>query len=176
MLKRFARQKGMFDHVQMKNTSKEYLLRLNQKLNNSLLSENWYMQYCLTGSYRKSLPDYLQEKNAAVLKNEIKATLSIVTDDMISYLKNAANDSFTKYNLSDIFDALSKAQHDTLWKELLRTARSGARIVYWDNLLHRQIPQQVAKQVHVESELAEKLYAKDRVFFYSAFHVLTVSK
>lgn len=175
MLEYFARQKRTFTYVQAKRGANNYLKRLEIKLSNVSLSSNYFMLYCLTGGYGQSVPPYLEEKNHKRYKETV-SSLSIVTNDVFSYLKLAPESSISKYNLSDIFEALSSEENDKLWEEIIRTSKRGAKIAYWDNLTHKPIPARFSSMVSAEKQLASELYTKDRVFFYSDFHILTILK
>lgn len=175
ILQHFARQKGTFKHVQEKRVADNYLKRLENNLNNVSLSSNYFMLYCLTGGYGQSVPPYLDQKNQSLYKKSV-STLSIVTNDVLSYLKSVPERSISKFNLSDIFESLSSEQNDVLWKEIIRTAKKGAVVAYWDNLMQRPIPSRFSSEVRTEKQLAAKLHAKDRVFFYSDFHVYIILK
>ena len=108
MLQHFARQKGSFTHVQARKVASDYLKRLEEKLNRVLLSSNYFMNYCLTGSYGQTLPPYLEEKNLTAYKKNL-TSLSIVTKDALAYLKSIPKSTISKYNLSDIFESLPSA-------------------------------------------------------------------
>jgi hypothetical protein len=51
---------------------------------------------------------------------------------------------------------------------LLEAARPGARLAYWNMLVPRRCPAELAGRVRALPEAAE-LLARDRAFFYSAF-------
>lgn len=176
VLKYFARQRGMFKYVKMKKVSNEYLKRLELNLNNIPITNNYFLHYCLTGRFNEALPVYLQKKNYRLLKKNKTLPLSIITNDVISYLKSMPANFYTKFNLSDIFEALSENETSLLWREIIRTSKSGAVIVYWDNLLPKPVPSNLSDIVKAERQLERKLSSKDRVFFYGDFHIYKVLK
>lgn len=175
MLQYFARQKGSFTHVQAKKVAGNYLDRLEMKLNNVLLSSNYFMNYCLTGSYGQTLPPYLEEKNLALYKRNL-TSLEIVTRNVVDYLKSLPESTVSKFNLSDIFESLSPSEIEKLWEEIIRTAKKGAVVVFWDNLMTKPLPSHVSGKIKAENQLASELFVKDKVFFYSDFHVYKISK
>ena len=175
VLKSFARQRGMFMHTEPGAIAKEYLKRLDRNFNAVMLKDNYFMHYCLTGKYGQSVPPYLDAKENLYLKENL-SRLSMVVNDLTDYLKSMPNDSFSKFNLSDVFEPLSLEQNDTLWKEIVRTAKNGARVVYWNNLVRRAFSQQLSVNIKDEAHLATQLHSTDRVFFYGNFHVNTILK
>ena len=175
VLKQFARQDGMFSHTAPGDIATQYVKRLERHLHTVPLMDNYFMHYCLTGMYGRSLPPYLREQGADVLK-KMFSRVSIVTDDLTNYLRSVPAESFSKYNLSDIFEALSLEQTEVLWEELIRTAKQGARIVYWNNLVPRAAPQRFSAHIQDETQQAQRLHLRDRVFFYGDFRVNTIIK
>ncbi len=175
VLKRFARQRGMFTHTEQGAIAQEYLKRLDKNFTSVPIKDNYFMHYCFTGNYGQSIPPYLEEGNIASLRENLPR-LSMIISDLTSYLKSMPDAYFSKFNLSDIFEALSPGQNDALWQEIVRTAKNGARIVYWNNLVPRTFPPGLAIQVKDEAELADRLHSKDKVFFYGSFHVNTILK
>lgn len=176
ILKYIARQAGMFKYAKMKIVSDEYLKRLESNIYNVPITNNYFLHYCLTGSFNKSLPLYLQDKNYKVLKKNKILNLSIVKSDILTHLKSTPENSYTKYSLSDILEALSDQDINEIWEEVIRTAKKGATVVYWDNLLQRPVPPQFSGIVKIEKQLQRKLSRKDRVFFYSRFYIYHVVK
>jgi len=175
VLKSFARQRGMFIHTEPGAIAKEYLKRLDRNFNTVPLKDNYFMHYCLTGNYGRSVPPYLEAKYNLSLKENL-SQLSMVVNDLTNYLKSMPNESFSKFNLSDVFEPLSLEQNDILWKEIVRTAKNGARVAYWNNLVTRAFSQQSSTNVKDEAELASRLHSMDRIFFYGNFHVNTILK
>ena len=122
------------------------------------------------------MPAYLQKKNYALLKKNKTSKLSIVSSNTLTYLKSVPDNSYTKYNLSDIFEALSDNETNMLWEEIIRTSKKDAVIVYWDNLLSNPVPARFSNIVKSEKQLERKLSSKDRVFFYGDFHIYKIIK
>jgi len=176
MLKRFARQNGMFTHSEGKTLADVYLKRLEKKLRSVLVKGNYYLHYSLTGRYGKDLPPYLQQDAYLFLKKNSESVLSINTSDLLSYLKTTPANTFSKFNLSDIFEALSVSENDVLWGEIIRTAKNDAVVAYWNNLVHRTYPAQLSDHINTNEKQVTELRAKDRVFFYGSFHVNTIIK
>ena len=176
ILRNFARQKGMFKYTKIKNVSKQYFDRFESNLINIPTINNIYLHYCLTGSFIHTLPDYLQKKNFEKLNKNQTTKIEIISKDIITYLKMTKDNSYTKFNLSDIFEALSDHECNLLWSEIIRTSKKGAIIVYWDNLIPRPIPEHLFNIVKEETKLQQQLFQKDRVFFYGSLHIYKVIK
>jgi S-adenosylmethionine-diacylglycerol 3-amino-3-carboxypropyl transferase len=176
LLKRFARQKGSFEYATPPDVGSIYFMRFEQNLKNILIKDNYFIRYCLTGSYNlSSLPLYLQEiSRTSFVDNNTK--LYILTSDMFKYLKSVPNNYFSKFNLSDIFETLSEQDNINLWLEIVRTAKNGAIVAYWNNLVSRTYPAGLSENIFDDKELAIKLNKIDKVPFYGDFHVNIISK
>ena len=176
MLKQFARQQGMFAYVGGISVGEEYLRRFEKNVINVPLSQNYFMRYCLTGAYGASLPPYLEERNHMFFKKENTASLSIVTENLFAYLTSVPDAYFSKFNLSDVFEAFSERENHNLWQEIVRTSKPGATVVYWNNLVSRSFPRELAGRIVNQCAAADELFKKDRVFFYGSFHINTINQ
>lgn len=176
ILNRFGRQKEMSSQTTITKVAHKYLERLEKNLNNVLLSQNYFMQYCLIGTYGKVPPLYIEEKNYKKIKSFPTSSLIIETTDALNYLKSKPANTFSKYNLSDIFETFPQDNYETLWSEIIRTSKKNAVVAYWNNLVTRPVPHQLKAKLKEEKKLSAKLSRKDRVFFYEGFHIYTVLK
>ncbi len=66
------------------------------------------------------------------------------------------------------FEYISPAATETLLAKLADAGRPGARLVYWNMLAPRRRPPSLAHRLRPLDELAAKLFAQDKAFFYSA--------
>ena len=56
-----------------------------------------------------------------------------------------------------------------MYETLLDAARPSARFAYWNMLVPRRCPEELASRVEALSHEAERLFRRDLAFFYSAF-------
>lgn len=174
-LKRFARQQGMFAH-QEGDVGAVYLRRFEAYIARAPVAGNYFLRYCLTGNYGATKPPYLEQKNFNALREALRVEPTIVTGNILEYLRSIPAESISKYYLSDLFEALSDEVNEALWEEIVRTARKGAVVAYWNNLVPRSFPASLVEHVRDERELAEALHKGDQVFFYGSFHVNVILK
>ena len=80
------------------------------------------MYYVLNGNYLKNYPYYLKKINFEKIKNSV-CNIEIVTEDIIKYLRQIKDNSFNKFNLSDVFEAMSRTESNIVFKEILRTGK-----------------------------------------------------
>lgn len=176
MLKRYARQRGMFTYAEGGTVADVYRKRLERHLTSVPVQGNFFLRYSLTGKYGDTLPPYLEERGYVGLRNAPESSLTITTSNLLNYLHSVPTNTFSKFNLSDIFEALSPSDNSALWEAIIRTAKNGAVVAYWNNLVERSYPAHLSSHIKTDDEQVAKLRAKDRVFFYDSFHVHTILK
>jgi S-adenosylmethionine-diacylglycerol 3-amino-3-carboxypropyl transferase len=78
---------------------------------------------------------------------------------------------FDAFNLSDIFEYISAQSYEELLRLLIRAAKPGARLAYWNMLVPRRRPESLAARLKPLTQLSDSLFMRDNAFFYSAFVV-----
>lgn len=73
------------------------------------------------------------------------------------------------FNLSDIFEYMSPAVHETAYRSVLDCARPSARIAYWNMMVPRGATASLADRITADRALGAKLRPIDKAFFYSDF-------
>ncbi len=129
---------------------------------------NPYLEYVLTGRFRRALPRYLRpERFDAVRDGLDRLTLFVgpVEEAAVAH----RGPGFDGFNLSDIFEYLDPATVRHIYATLLDAARPGARLAYWNMLAPRSCPPEHSERVSQLEEEARRLFEKDLAFFYSAF-------
>jgi S-adenosylmethionine-diacylglycerol 3-amino-3-carboxypropyl transferase len=176
LLGRLGRDPAFFEFVDVGDIGEFFLGRTAHVFADVPIADNFFIEYILTGrhSQRHGLPPYLEAANQAPLRDRL-GRLRIVRDSMERYLADPATPTFDGYNLSDCFEWMSESASEQLLRALLRTARPGARLCYWNLLVNRQRPAALARQLVPDEKLAAELHATDRAFFYRRFVVERVA-
>lgn len=173
LLRRLARQAGA---SKQSSAGESYLHRLEGLIYRNHLKTNFYINYALTGEYGETLPDYLYRESYNKLRNCDSPQCEFRNDDLLSFLKNTSDNSLTKYNLSDAFEFLSGEEVLEVWREIIRTAKTGAKVAYWCNQIEHLAPYEVEQSVDRDTNLEKELVAQDRLYFYRSFHIYTITK
>jgi hypothetical protein len=71
---------------------------------------------------------------------------------------------------------MSPAQYERTLAQLVRTAREGARVCYYNNLVPRSHPPSLDHVLQRKHELGRQLHWADRSFLYRDFIVETVER
>jgi S-adenosylmethionine-diacylglycerol 3-amino-3-carboxypropyl transferase len=174
LLKKYARQTGTF--AGRVNTNQSYLRKLERLIYRNHLKTNPYINYALTGEYGDSLPDYLSKENYAGLQKHNANKCEFRNEDLLRFLKSTFDNSLTKYNLSDAFEFLTIDDALEVWREIIRTAKNGAKVVYWCNQIEHTAPREIEQSVLPDIDLKKVLEDQDRLYFYRSFHIYTITK
>lgn len=129
---------------------------------------NPYVEYILTGSFKRALPLYLRsDVYPDVRRNLDRLTLFEGSVDEAAHAHRG--EGFDGFNLSDIFEYLDADTSAAVYGRLLETARPGARFAYWNMLVPRRLAPSFPDRVRPLEAEARALFARDLAFFYSAF-------
>jgi S-adenosylmethionine-diacylglycerol 3-amino-3-carboxypropyl transferase len=145
------------------------------------LSDNHFAWQAFGRAYdvmnRQAVPDYLRAENYETLQGRVgrvEARLASMTD----FLAGEAPGSIDKYVLLDAQDWMSRDQLNALWREIGRTARPGARIVYRTAgerpRLDTELSPALIADWRYEAEFSRSLLARDRSAIYGGVHVFSL--
>ncbi|MCX6045259.1 MAG: DUF3419 family protein [Chloroflexi bacterium] len=133
-------------------------------------SENPYLQWILLGHHGTALPYALRIENFDAIRTHLDC-LEWRCQSVEDYLLECAPNTIDRYNLSDIFEYMAPQRYQTVLEKLVRAGRKGGRLAYWNMLAPRHRPASMAAQLRSLNDLAQRLHAQDKAFFYSAFVV-----
>ncbi len=140
------------------------------------ISENYFAWQAFARCYRAEgpLPLYLTRKNFEA----IRARASRVKVEQRSFTDQLATEpdaSFDGYVLLDAQDWMTDAQLTALWREITRTARPGARVIFRTagvpTILPGRIPDDILCRWSYAHDWSRELGAKDRSSAYGGFHL-----
>lgn len=131
---------------------------------------NPYLQWILTGSHPRALPFALRPENFAAIRANLDR-LEWHEMPLETYLGRHGERRFDAFNLSDIFEYMSVENYERLLDRIVGSGRPGARLAYWNTLVDRRRPAHFAARLRSLDALARSLHARDKAFFYCAFHV-----
>ncbi|MEO6193083.1 MAG: DUF3419 family protein [Thermoanaerobaculia bacterium] len=129
---------------------------------------NPYMEYILTGNFRRALPLYLRPEVFPELKRNLDR-LTLFEGPIEEAALAHRGEGFDGFNLSDLFEYLDEPTSAAVYGRLLETARPGARFAYWNMLVPRRLAAAFPGRVRPLDAKARALFARDLAFFYSTF-------
>ncbi len=133
---------------------------------------NFYLRAFLTGDVGPLThgPVYLRPESFDALRASIDR-VTIVTDEIETLVNTLPAGTFSKLNLSDMFEYVSETAADRLFEALGTWVRPGGRIAYWNLLVPRTSPLSARDHLRPLRELSAELWRRDRSWFYRDFHI-----
>ena len=174
-MKRAGRSKIMFKHHNENKISNHYLEKTDNVLKSKNIFSNSYMYYVLNGNYSNHYPFYLEKKNFIKIKNN-NCNIDIITGNIIEYLKKIKDNSLNKFNLSDVFEAMSKKDSHIVFQEILRTGQNNSKIIFWNNLIKRDIPPNLKSNFIRDNEKEKELSVFEKFKYYEKFYIYKLKK
>ena len=189
---KLGRDKEFFRYAE-KNISEEMKERSRYALYELNPYENPYINYILTGNYRKDcLPYFLRKENFDKIRKNLHK-VEIFQSSVEEYL-DQIDFKIDKFNLSDIFEYMSVENYSKLMEKIYDNAENNALLAYWNLIVERNSEKLGYKETDSEimvtgketnvngekyermKELDKKLHEKDMTFFYTDFVVEKVIK
>lgn len=166
---RMGRDPEFFRYVEG-SVAARIMMRARYALTQLETHNNPYLKYVLTGGFNAAMPDWTHPGVLAGIRRHA-GRLTLFHGGIEAAAARYGAAGFDGYNLSDIFEYMDAGSSALLYGRLLEHARDGARLAYWNMLVPRGCPPRHADRATPLNDLAGRLFARDRAFFYSAFHV-----
>jgi len=123
---------------------------------------NPYMQWILLGRHSTALPLAWRKDSYETIRSRL---------DRIEIHHGPVDDTslgrFDGFNLSDVFEYMDVPEFEASYGRLLSMANPRARLVYWNMMAPRRVPDAHAERVMTLDSLEDDLKRKDKAFFYS---------
>ena len=142
------------------------------------LADNYFAWQAFGRRYappgRGNLPPYLAPENfAAIKKRAHRIDVRLVS--MTEHLRSLEARSADRFVLLDAQDWMSDDELTALWRQITRTARPGARVIFRTaaapSLLPGRIPSALLDQWEYAEETSQALHRRDRSAIYGGFHL-----
>ncbi len=121
-----------------------------------------------------SLPPYLQRENYELLRSRA-GTIEVMQANMTHYLEAQKSGSVDKVLLLDAQDWMTDEQLNDLWRQITRTARPGARVLFRTadepSLLPGRVSKSLLDQWDYREEESLDLTRQDRSSIYGGTHL-----
>jgi S-adenosylmethionine-diacylglycerol 3-amino-3-carboxypropyl transferase len=166
---RAGRDRQFFQYVQG-SVAARILARTRHALTTLDPARNPYVQWILTGRHTSALPLALRPEHFETIRDRLDR-LEWRCESLESYVSEVGAGSVDRFNLSDIFEYMSAESYHEVLRRLVRAARPGARLAYWNLLVPRSRPETMAAHLRALTNLATRLHEADQAFFYGAFVV-----
>jgi S-adenosylmethionine-diacylglycerol 3-amino-3-carboxypropyl transferase len=131
---------------------------------------NPYLQWIVLGRFATRLPHVWREENFEPIRRNLDR-LELRVESVESALRRAAGRSIDRFNLSDIFEYISEDATEGVFDDIVRSARPGARVAYWNMMVPRRRPERLARRLVTLEAESRRLHQAALAFFYGAFQV-----
>lgn len=120
------------------------------------------------------LPPYLSRANFDCVRSRADR-VTVLNRSFTEHLQSCADASVDRYVLLDAQDWMDDRQLNELWREITRTARPGARVIFRTaaeaSLLPGRLEEPTLRRWHYQADTSRALTARDRSAIYGGFHL-----
>ena len=142
------------------------------------LDDNYFAWQAFGRSYAANasgpLPPYLRREHFDEVRARV-GRVEVLNRSITEYLAGCADGSQDRYVLLDAQDWMTDSQLNALWREITRTARWGARVIFRTaaepSLLPGRVEDGLLSRWRYEQAHSQALTARDRSAIYGGFHL-----
>lgn len=142
------------------------------------LKQNYFAWQAFARRYDRagngSLPPYLEPQNFEAVRSRAHR-IDIRNISLTERLRGLPAAHLDRFVLLDAQDWMDDATLTELWREITRTARTGARVIFrtagQETILPGRIPDAILNHWHYEAEASEAFTRQDRSAIYGGFHL-----
>ncbi len=147
-----------------------FLDRARHALTEIPVQTNYFLRWMLTGNHGnlETAHPWLTTDGHGKL-NAAAERIRFVHAPLEEFL--GAGQKFSAFNYSNIFEYVPALHHAALLSRTADAAVPGARIAYWNLLVPRSCPPELAPRIERREAVAAALLAGDRAFVYGGFNV-----
>jgi S-adenosylmethionine-diacylglycerol 3-amino-3-carboxypropyl transferase len=157
--------------------SESFQKRAEHALTELPVQSNYFLSLYFFGKYKDNehLPDYLKPQHFPAIKKNIHR-IEAVTADSKFWLEKQPGDFFDAMTLSNICELMDEKDTYKLFSEVIRTAKPGARIVFRNLMIPREVPESLQHIIVKDKALSKQLQFEDRSFVYGKVAAYTIDK
>lgn len=153
-----------FEHVENPSFARHFRGLAERAITDLPVSSNYFLHQMLAGRYPVEepggVPPYLSAPGAASIAST-RDRLTLVDGAMTTYLRSRPAASVQVFALSNICEWMTPPEVDALFREVLRTAAPGARLVYRNFVGWTELPAW-CERIAPDHDLSARLSREDR--------------
>jgi S-adenosylmethionine-diacylglycerol 3-amino-3-carboxypropyl transferase len=162
-----GRDPAFFDHVDGKLSD-----HVQRRIDHAAIaldpSQNPYLHWILKGSHGAAVPMPWRAEHFETIRSRLDR-IEIRPGSLERFV--STGEQADGFNLSDIFEYMDRPTFETVYGSILSAARPGCRLVYWNMMVPRRVPDTFSARIRRRREVEEQGKASDKAFFYSDFVV-----
>lgn len=151
--------------------------RSKKAFRNIPVKGNYFLFLYLMGKYKNEdeVPLYLKRENFDIIRSRIDR-IKLITADAQGWLDSMPDKSIDCFALSNICELMSDKDTNRLFTGVERTARRGARVIFRNLMIPRDIPDTLKEQIVKDEKLSRFIYDNDRSFVYGKVAAYAIAK
>ena len=165
MMGRMGRDKAFFDHVEG-SVAQHVARRIRHAAVDCDPALNPYLHWIMKGTHAEAVPMPWRAEHYTTIRDRLDR-LDIRQGALEAFIDDG--EKADGFNLSDIFEYMSPDVFAQVYGQILSAANPGARLVYWNMMAPRRVPDAHAHQITTLIGEEDRLKAQDKAFFYSDF-------
>lgn len=127
---------------------------------------------------KKAIPRYLQPENYEKIKANADK-VEVHHTSITTFMESQQPETLDCYVFLDAQDWMNSQQMNSLWSEVMRTARPGARVIFRtaaeESPLPNALPGKILSQWSYDEAACREMVKQDRSSIYGGFHVYTLA-
>jgi len=147
------------------------------------IEENYFAWQALARRYdtehRRAIPEYLRAEHFGTLRANIARVTTEVTS-LTDHLRRQPAGAYDRFVFLDAQDWMKDEEIAALWREVLRVAPAGSRIIFRTapetSPVEQALPPELRARVRYERERSAELFTQDRCAIYGGFHLYVVNE
>lgn len=141
------------------------------------IQNNYFLSLYVRGKYAnlKEVPEYLKEAPFNIIKQRVDR-IKIHTMEAQNWIDTMEDNSMDCYALSNICELMSESETERLFKSVYRTAKPGARLIFRNLMVPREVPLSLRDSIVKDNSLTTHLQATDRSFVYGKVAAYNINK
>jgi len=157
--------------------SESFYKRASHVMKDIPVETNYFIALYFLGHYlnKANVPEYLLEENFSIIKNNIEK-IHTVSADSKYWLQQQPAEMFDAFALSNICELMDDGDTHKLFSEVIRTAKPGARIIFRNLMIPREVPADLRSIIVKDEALSKQLQFEDRSFVYGKVAAYNVQK
>ncbi len=138
-------------------------------------ADNPFLQWILKSRHGAALPLAYRPEHYDTIRNNLdRLQWKQCSVEQMAVHCATRGEFIDRFNLSDIFEYMSVDNQRAALLSMVQASRRGSRMVFWNMMVPRPVPRELADRLISLEALANELHARDKAFFYSCLHVAEV--
>lgn len=157
--------------------SESFYKRASHVMKDIPVQSNYFIALYFLGHYlnNENIPEYLKPENFNSIKENIDKVFQVSADSKY-WLEQQSENMFDAFALSNICELMDDKDTHKLFSEVIRTAKPGARIIFRNLMIPREVPEDLQPIIVKNDDLSKELQLADRSFVYGKVAAYTIHK